>query len=149
MDYYSIGKFAKLVGLNKETLRNWHKNGTLIPHHIMKNGYRYYSEEQIDEVLSLKKGKIIAYHRNVGISKDELNQQVNALEKYMKEKKYCFELLVDEEGNSEKFKLLSELIGTSSLEKLVLLNENVLSDLTWDMLRVFEEQKKFKIELVN
>jgi DNA-binding transcriptional MerR regulator len=50
---YSIGKFAKLLGVTTQTLRNWHKSGELIPCMITRGGSRYYSEEQLK---ILKKG---------------------------------------------------------------------------------------------
>ena len=54
---YSIGKFAKEIGVTATTLRNWHNNGELIPFKITKGGTRYYSDRQLkefkDEELSL------------------------------------------------------------------------------------------------
>jgi len=46
---YSIGKFAKEIGVTTQTLRNWHKSGELIPFKITKGGTRYYSEKQLKE----------------------------------------------------------------------------------------------------
>ena len=54
MDYYSIGKFAKLIEKTTQTLRDWHKKGELIPHHVTPSGYRYYSQEQLHHFLILK-----------------------------------------------------------------------------------------------
>lgn len=51
MKYYSIGKFAKLLNITVQTLRNWDKDGTLKPHHLGKNNHRYYSEEQANKIL--------------------------------------------------------------------------------------------------
>ena len=53
MGYYSIHKFAKLAGRVPETLRNWERTGRLIPHHKGPNGYRYYSSQQLNEVLGI------------------------------------------------------------------------------------------------
>ena len=43
---YSIGEFAKLIGKSQQTLRNWHKKGTLIPEVVSDYGTRTYSEKQ-------------------------------------------------------------------------------------------------------
>ena len=43
---YSIGEFSKLIGKSKQTLRNWHKKGTLIPEVVSNYGTRTYSEKQ-------------------------------------------------------------------------------------------------------
>ncbi|WP_440329318.1 MerR family DNA-binding transcriptional regulator, partial [Mitsuokella multacida] len=47
MKYYTINKFAKIIGVTPQTLRNWDRSGRLHPHHTSTNGYRYYSEEQL------------------------------------------------------------------------------------------------------
>ena len=39
---YSINKFSKLIGVTPQTLRNWEKEGKLIPVKKSANGYRYY-----------------------------------------------------------------------------------------------------------
>ena len=49
MAYMSIGKFSKEIGVTTQTLRNWHKEGKLIPDIITDSGTRYYSEEQVEK----------------------------------------------------------------------------------------------------
>lgn len=49
MAYMSIGKFSKEIGVTAQTLRNWHKEGVLIPELITDSGTRYYSEKQLDK----------------------------------------------------------------------------------------------------
>ena len=45
--YYSIGEFARMLGVSSQTLRNWEDEGKLKPHHKTENGYRYYTKEQL------------------------------------------------------------------------------------------------------
>ena len=52
--YYSINEFSKILGVSAQTLRNWDKNGKLHPHHTSGNGYRYYSHEQLNQVMNIK-----------------------------------------------------------------------------------------------
>ena len=52
--YYSINEFSKILGVSAQTLRNWDKNGKLHPHHTSSNGYRYYSQEQLNQVMNIK-----------------------------------------------------------------------------------------------
>ena len=52
--YYSINKFSKILGVSAQTLRNWDKKGKLHPHHTCSNGYRYYSHEQLNQVMNVK-----------------------------------------------------------------------------------------------
>ena len=52
--YYSIHKFSKIIGVSAQTLRNWDANGKLHPHHTTASGYRYYSDEQLNQVMNVK-----------------------------------------------------------------------------------------------
>lgn len=51
--YYSINEFSKILGVSAQTLRNWDNNGKLHPHHTSSNGYRYYSHEQLNQVMNI------------------------------------------------------------------------------------------------
>ena len=50
MELISIGKFAKMAGINPVTLRRMQKSGELMPYRISKGGTRYYSVEQLNEL---------------------------------------------------------------------------------------------------
>ena len=52
--YYSIHEFSKIIGVSAQTLRNWDANGKLHPHHTTVSGYRYYSDEQLNQVIHVK-----------------------------------------------------------------------------------------------
>ena len=52
--YYSINEFSKILGVSAQTLRNWDNSGKLHPHHTSSNGYRYYSHEQLNQVMDIK-----------------------------------------------------------------------------------------------
>lgn len=45
--FFTSGETAELLGISQDTLARWDKKGTFIPHHVLSNGYRYYSAEQI------------------------------------------------------------------------------------------------------
>ncbi len=53
MEWRSIGKFAKKVGLRPTTLRRKHDTGEQIPCHISKGGTHYDSTEQLDQFLNI------------------------------------------------------------------------------------------------
>ncbi len=53
--YYSINEFSKILGVSAQTLRNWDNNSKLHPHHTSNNGYRYYSQEQLNQVRDCRK----------------------------------------------------------------------------------------------
>ena len=85
--YYSINKFSKILGVSAQTLRNWDKKGKLHPHHTSSNGYRYYSHEQLNQVMNVKPNLdriVIGYCRvSSNKQKDELERQIENMKLYL------------------------------------------------------------------
>ena len=85
--YYSINKFSKILGVSAHTLRNWDKKGKLHPHHTSSNGYRYYSHEQLNQVMNVKPNLdriVIGYCRvSSNKQKDELERQIENMKLYL------------------------------------------------------------------
>lgn len=52
--FLKISEFADLVGVSCVTLRDWERRGWLSPHHRTPSGYRYYTEQQAELILSGK-----------------------------------------------------------------------------------------------
>ena len=52
MKFLKISDFADVVGVSTVTLRNWERQGLLLPHHKSPTGYRYYTEEQAEDLLN-------------------------------------------------------------------------------------------------
>jgi len=66
---YSIGDFAKAVGLTAPTLRYYETEGLIEPHRLA-NGRRYYEEADINWV------KFLLHLKGAGMSISELKQYV-------------------------------------------------------------------------
>ena len=85
--YYSINKFSKILGVSAQTLRNWDKKGKLHPHHTSSNGYRYYSHEQLNQVMNVKPNLdriVIGYCRvSSNKQKDDLERQIENMKFYL------------------------------------------------------------------
>ena len=85
--YYSINKFSKILGVSAQTLRNWDKKGKLHPHHTSSNGYRYYSHEQLNQVMNIKPNLdriVIGYCRvSSNKQKDDLERQIENMKLYL------------------------------------------------------------------
>lgn len=85
--YYSINKFSKILGISVQTLRNWDKKGKLHPHHTSSNGYRYYSHEQLNQVMNVKLNLdriVIGYCRvSSNKQKDDLERQIENMKLYL------------------------------------------------------------------
>ena len=48
--YFTIGEAATYLGVSRDTLRRWDKDGTLVPARSPKQ-YRLYTKDQLDEML--------------------------------------------------------------------------------------------------
>ena len=50
--YLKISEFSQRIGVSPVTLRAWERRGWLLPHHRSPSGYRYYTEEQVQQYIS-------------------------------------------------------------------------------------------------
>ena len=131
MKYYSIGKFAKLIGKTEQTLRNWDKKDILKPHHVTESGYRYYSQQQLNHFLGIKNTeqttkKIVGYCRvSSKKQKDDLERQTENVKTYMLAKGYQFEIISDIGSginyNKKGLNQLIDMITNSEVDKIVVL----------------------------
>ena len=94
---YSIGKFANMIGVSMETLRNWEKNGKLIPLRTSGNQRRY-TLEQYNSIMQKKDNTRIAlgycriFSRH---QKDDLDRQINLMERFIASKGEEFKIIED------------------------------------------------------
>lgn len=98
MKYYTIHETAEMLGVSPQTLRNWDKSGKLVPHHKSANGYRYYSEDSLNALLSRKTqtGKTVGYCRvSSPKQKDDLERQIDNMRTYLLAQGKPFEILSD------------------------------------------------------
>lgn len=49
--YIGIGEASTLLGVSPSTLRNWDKDGVMIPKRRLSSGKRYYTTEQVKEMI--------------------------------------------------------------------------------------------------
>lgn len=121
--YYSINKFSKILGVSAQTLRNWDANGKLHPHHPSSNGYRYYSHEQLNQVMNIKPNLdriVIGYCRvSSNKQKDDLERQIENMKLYLNAQGRPYEIISDiGSGINYKKKGLKELIKRISQNKV-------------------------------
>ena len=96
--YYSIHEFSKIIGVSAQTLRNWDANGKFHPHHTTVSGYRYYSDEQLNQVINVKpKNRITIGYCRVSShkQKDDLERQIDNVKTYLLAKGQPFEIISD------------------------------------------------------
>ena len=158
MKYYSINKFSKLICRTPQTLRTWDKNGKLKPNHYGGNGYRYYSEEQLREVLgqtlkNLEK-KIIGYCRVSSVKqKDDLERQKENVRRYLLAQGKPFEIIDDVgSGINYKNKGLRELVNRitkNEVEKIVVLYKDRLLRFGFELIEYIAKLYDCQIEVID
>ena len=156
MEFMSIGKFAKAVGVTTTTLRRMHESGELIPAHITKGGTRYYSTAQLKQLhdVSKEEKRVIGYCRvSTPSQKDDLETQISNIKTYMYAKGYSFEIITDiDSGINYKRKGLQELIkkiNHQEISKVVILYKDRLMRFGYELIEYLCEINNIEIEMVD
>jgi len=159
LKYYSIGEFAKAIGKTTKTLRNWDKVGTLKPIRVEQNGYRYYSQEQLNRFLGLKQEnnlnkKVIGYCRvSSHKQKDDLERQIENVKTYMYAKGYQFEIIQDIGSginyNKKGLNQLIDMITNSEVEKIVILYKDRLLRFGFEIIENLCNKYGTTIEIID
>ena len=156
MKYYSIHSFCKILGITPQTARNWERNGQLLPHHKSRNGYRYYSDIQLQQVINLKKKEqmIIGYCRvSSQKQKDDLARQIENVSNYLTLRYKNFEIVQDiGSGINYNKKGLLELIkriNNNEIEKVVILYKDRLLRFGFELFENFAKLHDCTIEIID
>lgn len=156
MRYFTINKFSKIVGVTPQTLRNWDKAGKLKPHHTTENGYKYYSEEQLKQVLRTKpKSRTIVGYCRVSSpkQKDDLERQIENVKTYLLAQGKPFEIISDVgSGINCRRKGLLELldrINQGEVEKVVILYKDRLSRFGFELIEYIVSLHGCEIEIID
>lgn len=155
--YYSINEFSKILGVSAQTLRNWDKNGKLHPHHTSGNGYRYYSHEQLNQVMNIKLNLdriTIGYCRvSSNKQKDDLERQIENMKLYLTAQGKPFEIISDiGSGINCKKKGLKELIkkiSQNKVEKVVVLYKDRLLRFGFELVEYIASLYNCDIEIID
>ena len=156
MEYYSIHKFSEILGVTPQTLRNWDKNGKLTPHHKTSNGYRYYSNEQLNQVLHKTNIEIksIGYCRvSSQKQKDDLERQIENMNMYLLAQGKPYEIISDiGSGINYRRKGLEKLIKQITLgevDKVVVLYKDRLVRFGCELIEYIASLYHCDIEIVD
>ncbi len=155
--YYSINEFSKILGVSAQTLRNWDNSGKLHPHHTSSNGYRYYSHEQLNQVMNIKPSLdriIIGYCRvSSNKQKDDLERQIENMKIYLTANGKPYEIISDiGTGINYKKKGLKELIkriSQNKVEKVVVLYEDRLLRFGFALVEYIASLYHCEIEIID
>lgn len=155
--YYSINEFSKILGVSAQTLRNWDNSGKLHPHHTSSNGYRYYSHEQLNQVMNIKLNldrKVIGYCRvSSNKQRDDLERQIQNMKTYLTAQGRPFEIISDiGSGINYKKKGLKELlklITQNKVDKVVVLYEDRLLRFGYELVEYLASLYNCEIEIID
>ena len=154
--FYSIREVTECLGVTAQTLRNWDRSGKLHPHHTSGNGYRYYSEEQINQIIYKTKQKrmVIGYCRvSSKKQKDDLERQIESMRVYLTAQGKPFEIISDiGSGINYKKKGLQELIKRiteNKVEKVVVLYKDRLLRFGFELVEYLAELYHCEIEVID
>jgi predicted site-specific integrase-resolvase len=160
MEYYVIGKFAKLIGVTQQSLRNWDKTGKLKPHHVSESGYRYYSQEQLHYYLGLKNERqkndriVVGYCRvSSNKQKDDLERQIENVKTFMYAKGYLFKIVSDIGSginyNKKGLNQLISMITSYEVEKIVVLYKDRLLRFGYELIENLCAKYGTVIEIID
>ena len=155
--YYSINQFSKILGVSAQTLRNWDNNGKLHPHHTSTNGYRYYSHEQLNQVMNITPNlnrQVIGYCRvSSNKQKYDLERQVENMKLYLTAQGKPFEIITDiGSGINYKKKGLRELIKLitqNKVDKIVVLYKDRLLRFGFELVEYIASLYGCEIEIID
>lgn len=155
--YYTINKASKILGVSAQTLRNWDAKGKLHPHHTSSNGYRYYSQEQLNQVMNIKPKLdrlVIGYCRVSGNKqKDDLERQIENMKIYLTAQGKPYEIITDIGSginyNNKGLKELIQRITHNKVEKIVVLYKDRLLRFGFELVEYIASLHDCNIEVID
>lgn len=158
MPYLSISKFAQLVGVTPQCLRNWDREGHLKPHHVTLSGYRYYTQEQANAYLKIqtriREPVTIGYCRvSSNKQKDDLERQVENIKAYLTAQGKPYEILSDigsgiNYGKKGLQKLLERIVD-GDVGKVVVLYKDRLLRFGFELIEYIAALHDCTIEVID
>ena len=154
--FYSLRELREILGITAQTLRNWDYSGKLKPHHTDANGYRFYSEAQLQQILNKNANHqklVVGYCRVSKNKPEDLAKQVSLVEAYLLEQGYKFNIIQDQgsslDYNLPGFKELLNIICYEKTTKIVVLHKSCLLGLAFELIQYFAHLHNVSIEVIN
>jgi predicted site-specific integrase-resolvase len=162
MALVKIGKAAKLLGVEVQTLYAWERSGELVPARRSKGGIRYYDITKITDLgLGNEDLPTIGYARVPGPGREaDLSQQEESLEAFCAAKGWRHDIISDtghypgSPGPGTRrpglgLKRLIELILRKRLRRLVLTHKDRLSQFGSELVFTLCELQNIEVVITN
>ena len=158
--YLSINKVSKILGVTPQTLRNWDKSGYFKPEQTRNNGYRYYSQTQIDNFIEKRSKDKYKNHINVGYcrvsttkQKEDLKRQADNLNLYLKSLNQSYQIIKDIGSginyNKKGLKELITLICKHKVDTVYVLSKDRLVRFGFELIEYFAELNDCRIVVLD
>ena len=156
MTRYSIGQFAKEIGVTPNYLRILHASGEFLPSHVSPKGTRYYDESKLREWRQEPEAELstVGYCRvSTKAQEDDLQNQIENLKAYMYARGYSFEMITDIGSgiNYKKpgLKKLIKMILNKEVSKVVILYKDRLVRFGFEMIEYLCELNNVTLEIID
>src|SRR5699024_532594 len=157
MKYYIIGDFAKRIAISSQTLRNWHKQGRLVPALVTPGGTRYYSQKQLNYYLKgycyndndEDKNRVIVGYCN-SHSSTSVEQQMLKIKEYLSDESQNIIIRLvgcDDESESNQ-QALSSLLRSYEPSEIIFCNDKP-PEMVEQSNDIMEEDFKTKVTILN
>lgn len=153
MKLYKIGEFSKIVNVPPSTLRNWHDKGHLIPYYISPSKTRYYSSDQVQQLITsenythdLVKYDMVGYcHIYDDDSKSQT--QLNDVTRYISQHASTSVVFVEDVGKThyERLKQIIHMIMSDQISCLVVYDKRVFDEDTYNILDLILKDRNVQL----
>lgn len=153
---YSIGEFAKIVGLSVNTLQRWDREGKLVANRTLTN-QRQYNQKHLDKFFNM----VVSNRKNVLYcrvssprQKDDLESQIKSMESFCLIGGIPISETIKEIGGGmnmsrPKFRLLIKDILNGDIETVIIAHKDRLMRFGFDLFEYLCDLHGTKIIIAN
>ena len=158
---YTISEFADMLGVTKQTLRNWDNSGRLIAKRT-KGDYRFYTQEHVDDYFGhvgmgneTNERVIVGYARVSNLSqKDDLKNQVDFIRNFANGRGIILDDVITDIGsglnyNRKKWNVLLNRIDRGEISQVICTYKDRFIRFGFDWFKNYCEKKGCELVILN
>lgn len=146
MGLLSITELSKVLNIHPNTLRNWEKQGKIIPQRT-EGGHRRYDLKKVEAVLRVKCKTLVLLENHEDLLKNKYERCV--LEEYCKKNSYNSVSFLEKIDNDEEFLDVISQIESGTVRFILMSDEHRLKRTQEIILQSTCETNLVKINRVN